>query len=101
MKVIVCGGSGPASAVDSYRVHAALDKAHAKRPISMLVHGSSHVGICAEHWARGAGVMEGLVLNGDPLSCEPDGMIAFPGAPAALLEKARAAGVKVWCPYGA
>lgn len=97
MKVIVCGGR---DYNDLAEVNAALDKAHAKRPITMLVHGTSHVGVFAAHWARGLGVMEGAVVSGDALACEPDGVIAFPGAPAEMVAAAREAGVKVWCPYG-
>lgn len=97
MKVIVCGGR---DYNDHDAVVAALDRAHAQRPFSLVVHGTSTVGVFAAHWAHSRGIMEGAVTNGDPLATDPDGVIAFPGAPAALLANAREAGVKVWCPYG-
>ncbi len=79
----------------------ALDKAHAKRPITMLVHGSGGAGVLAEGWASTHDVMSARLMSGDVLAIEPDGVIAMPGSPAALVEKARAAGVAVWQPYGA
>ena len=97
MKVIVCGGR---DYTDRDAVFAALDKAHAKRPFCLVVHGASGAGLLSGVWAYERGVMAGEAICGDPMATEPDGVIAFPGAPAALLEKAREAGVKVWCPYG-
>lgn len=97
MKVIVCGGRDYG---DREAVFAALDKAHAKRPLALVVHSTSAVGRAAEQWSAARGVLSGAVVSGDPMATSPDGVVAFPGAPASLLEKAREAGVKVWCPYG-
>lgn len=97
MKVIVCGGR---DYHDRDSVFAALDKAHAKRPLTLVAHGTSGAGLAAEQWAEARGVLSGAAVSGDVMAVGPDGVIAFPGAPAALLEKARKAGVKVWCPYG-
>lgn len=96
MKIIVAGP--PDYAGDG--VLWALDKAHAKRPLSLIIHGGSGAGVLAEGWAETHGVLSARLAGGDVMALEPDGVIAMPGAPAALLEKARAAGVKVWCPYG-
>lgn len=96
MKVIVTGP--PDYAGDG--VLWALDKAHAKTPLTMVIHGSSGAGLLAEGWAQQHGVMSARLTCGDVMAASPDGVIAMPGSPAALLEKARAAGVKVWCPYG-
>jgi len=79
----------------------ALDRAHAKRPLSMVLHGSSGAGLLAEGWAQQHGVMSARLVSGDVMAAEPDGVLAMPGAPAGLLEKARAGGVKVWMPYWA
>ena len=97
MKIIVCGGR---DYNDRNAVFAALDKAHAKRPFSMVIHGNNGSGCLAEVWAGSQGVLSARFVSGDVMACEPDGIIAMPGAPAEFLEKARAAGVKVWCPYG-
>lgn len=97
MKVLVCGGR---DYNDRAAVFAALDKAHAKREFSLVVYGTSPAGEDAASWARRNTILEGVVFNGDPMATCPDGVIAFPGSPAALLERALAAGVKVWCPYG-
>lgn len=97
MKLIVTGP--PDYAGDG--VLWALDKAHAKRPISMVIHGRGGAGVLAEGWAETHGVMSAMLLSGDVMACEPDGVLAMPGSPAGLLEKARAVGVAVWQPYGA
>ena len=96
MKLIVTGP--PDYAGDG--LLCALDKAHAKRPITMVIHGRGGAGVLAEGWAEAHGVTSAMLLSGDVLACEPDGVLALPGSPAVLLEKARAAGVAVWQPYG-
>lgn len=97
MKLLICGAP---DYDDRDAVFAALDAAHARKPMSMLIHGSGGAGVAADQWASKHGVMPARLLGGDVLAAEPDGVIALPGAPAALLEKAREAGVKVWMPYG-
>lgn len=114
MKVIVCGGRDYA---DRAAVFAALDKAHAKRAFSMVIHGgATGADTLAGHWADARGILSAKVealwdaygkavgprRNRAMLALFPEGLVAFPGGTgtADMVAAARAAGVKVWCPYG-
>lgn len=102
MKLLVCGGDGSA---DSGFVYRCLDRAHAKREVVLLVHfdGASGVDLLAHAWAVERGVCR-LPLRRSEKPADvlgmigPDGLVAFPGAPAALVAACRAAGLPVWAP---
>lgn len=114
MKVIVCGGR---DYQDRDAVFAALDKAHAKRPFEMVIHGGARgADTLAGQWAELRGIFSARVdalwdahgraagyrRNRAMLELFPEGVIAFPGGrgTADMVRAAREAGVKVWCPYG-
>lgn len=101
MKLLVAGGAGPA---DPGFVYRCLDRAHAKREVVLLVaSGASGVDLLAHSWAAERGVcrlpLRRTETPSDVLSMiGPDGLVAFPGAPAALVAACRAAGLPVWEP---
>lgn len=114
MKVIVCGGR---DFDDERAVFNAMDKAHAQRQFSMVIHGGARgADTLAGKWAEARGVFSARVdalwdahgkaagprRNRAMLSLFPEGVIAFPGGrgTADMVAAAREAGVKVWCPYG-
>ena len=114
MKVIVCGGR---DYNDREAVFAALDKAHAKRPFSMVIHGGARgADTLAGQWAESRGIFSARVdalwdahgkaagprRNRAMLTLLPEGLVAFLGGrgTADMVAAARATGVKVWCPYG-
>lgn len=114
MKVIVCGGR---DFDDRNAVFNALDKAHGHKPISMVIHGGARgADTLAGQWADARGILSAQVealwdahgkaagprRNRAMLSLFPDGVIGFPGGRGTsdMVAAARAAGVKVWCPYG-
>lgn len=99
---------------------AALDRAHAKRPITLVVHGgASGADTLADQWAEARGIRTrrftvskfewqqhgraaGPMRNGRMLAeARPDGVLALPGGrgTADMVRQARAAGVPVWTPY--
>lgn len=112
MKVLVCGGR---DFDDAQFVWSSLRAAHAKRPITLLIHGAAPgADLLAEQWAGATGVnyaavpalwaMHGKAAgprrNRAMLLLEPDGVIAFPGGKgtADMVAAAEAAGIKVWQP---
>lgn len=104
--VLVCGGRGydHAGLVDR-----CLDRLHAEREITILVHGGADgADTLAGRWARGAGVREepfpilpgegGFRRNERMLAAsEPDLVVHFPGrrGTADMVHRAREAGVPV------
>ena len=120
--VIVCGARDYG---DSERVFAALDLAHARAPITLLVHGASLdmstrslVGTdrWADEWAREHGVKTELHLpveslwgkaaeamrNKQMAEAGAHGVIALPGdaASESLCRHAQRFGIAVWRPFG-
>lgn len=115
MRLLVCGGR---DYCNKAAVFAALDRAHAKRPVSVLIHGgSTHTDGLAEAWAwnhdvpdevfsadwmrfgaQAGAVRDALMLaNG-----KPDAVMAFPGGSgtAHMVGLALKAGLPVWQPEG-
>lgn len=113
MILVVCGGRDFA---DRAWLFAALDAAHAKRPISKLVQGCCPTGAdaFAAEWAQARGVpcigfeanwrefgaSAGPRRNQQMLEYGIDGLAAFPGGrgTADMVRRARGAGVTVWEP---
>jgi len=120
--VIVCGGR---DYQDRDRVFAALDLAHARRRIALLVHGAciDPVRGCllgadrwADEWARERGVDvephpadwatwgkgAGPMRNKQMAEAGAHGCIAFPGGTgtASMTRQAEANGIPVWRPFG-
>jgi len=112
--IIVCGGR---NYQDRERVFAALDRAHAKRRITLLVHGGAPgADTLAGEWAKERGVWvqvfeadwdrhgkaAGPMRNQAMLDAGCGGVIAFPGGSgtADMCRRAERAGVKVWRPFG-
>jgi hypothetical protein len=114
MRLLVCGGRDYR---DVGAVYAALDRAHAKRLIRLLIHGACPTGADkhAEDWAKARqvpylgvpaewkkyGKRAGPLRNARMLDdWQPDGVTAFPGGDgtADMMARARDAGVKVWEP---
>lgn len=94
MKLLVCAGPDP---IDPGFVWSCLDRADRKRAVLLLVH-SDHA--AALGWAEARGVSHLRVA--DPVLAlriaAPDGCLAFPGTPDAVVTACRAAGVPVWLP---
>jgi predicted Rossmann-fold nucleotide-binding protein len=112
--VIVCGGRNYA---DRARVFAALDRAHAKRSITLLVHGGAPgADTLAGEWAKARGVWvevfeanwrelgpkAGPERNARMVAAGAHGCIAFPGGrgTADNVKRCEAAGIPVWRPFG-
>lgn len=120
--VIVCGGRDYG---DRDRVFAALDMAHARKPITLLVHGAcmdkrrgelmgadrwadewaGERGVAVERhpadwltWARAAGPMR----NKQMVEAGAHGCIAFPGGSgtASMVGYAKGFGLPIWRPFG-
>lgn len=115
MKLLVCGGR---NYNDKLAVYGALDRAHAKREITLLIHGACRTGAdaLAEAWAKGREIpylghpapwklydkAAGPLRNRLMLELyAPDGVVAFPGGAgtADMIQRAEMAGLKVWEPY--
>jgi hypothetical protein len=111
--VIVCGGR---DYDDSERVYAALDRAHAKRPIDMVLHGAARgADTLAGEWAKSRGIhvlpfpadwklygkRAGPARNAKMVRERPNGCIAFPGGTgtADCIQRCKEAGIPVWQPY--
>lgn len=113
MRLLACGGR---AFNDRDFVFAMLDKAHAKRAITLLIEGGA---IGADTWARQWAVSRGVkhvieraewrkygnlagsIRNSQMLvKYSPDGCVAFPGnrGTADMVMRAKAAGVTVWEP---
>lgn len=114
MILIVCGGRAYA---DRERVFAALDTAHAKHPVSLLIHGGAPgADALAQQWAvsravkvrqfpaewTALGRRAGPLRNQAMADHGADGCVAFPGGSgtADMCRRAEAAGIKVWKPWG-
>lgn len=115
MRLIVCGGR---TYRDRAAVFAALDRAHAKRPITLLIYGGARgADDLAFAWAAAHGVPSQVVIakwdrlgpaagperNGRMIrEWRAEGVIAFPGGrgTADMVRQAEAAGLPVWKPYG-
>ncbi len=113
MRLLACGGRDYA---DRAFVAECLDKAHAKRPITLLIHGGAKgADALAEDWAQANlvpskayeaqwdvyGKAAGPVRNMRMLAeGKPDGVVAFPGGAgtAHMAGLAIDAGLPVWCP---
>ena len=114
MKVLVCGGR---DYKDQDAMYSALDRAHAKRPIGIVIHGGARgADALADEWAKSRGVLRAVVealwdkqgraagprRNSGMLTLVPDAVIAFPGGDgtADMVSQATKVGVVVWRPYG-
>lgn len=115
MKILVCGGRDFS---DRDALFAALDAAHERRPIQVLIHGAARgADSLAGEWADERGVLSaamkalwekhgrkaaGPIRNRGMLLLRPDGVIAFPGGSgtADMVAAAREVDVPVWAPYG-
>jgi len=113
--VIVTGGR---DYEDRERVFAALDLAHSRRRITLLVHGACPTGAdaLADEWARERGVdvqrfdadwralgpKAGPERNQRMVAAGATGAIAFPGGRGTedCTMRCVAAGIKVWRPFG-
>ena len=110
--MLICGGRGFS---DRVRAYAALDAAHAKRPITMVIHGNCRGGdLVGKAWANSRGIHDaaidalwdffgkpaGFKRNSAMLILRPDGVTAFPGGrgTAGMMDLAREAGIPVWEP---
>jgi len=120
MRLLVCGSR---DFTDQDAANAALDRAHAHKPITLVIHGAARgADTCADLWAKGRripvmrfpadwsrhGRAAGPMRNDEMLfSGRPDGVCAFPNGPrgersgtADMVRKARIAGLPVWFPLG-
>jgi len=116
MRVIVCGGRHYR---DRAAVFCALDRLHRERGLTFLAEGACPTGAdkWAREWRKSRGVdgesfeadwtrygkAAGPIRNGEMLhDVGPAGVIAFPGGrgTADMVERADAAGLKVWFPCG-
>lgn len=114
MRLIVCGGR---DFIDAEKAFAALDRAHAKRPITEIIQGgASGADTLAKRWAAERGIpctevranwqvhgrAAGPLRNGDMLDLRPDGVIALQGGrgTADMRKQAAARGIPVWEPLG-
>ena len=119
MKVLACGGRDFGSAPgDRQALVDALDRSHAKRPMTALIQGAARgADSLAAQWARSRevqvetypadwnahGKAAGHMRNQRMLTeGKPDGIIAFPGGrgTADMTRRARRAGIPVWRPLG-
>lgn len=114
MRLLVCGGRAYSNRA---AVFAALDRAHAKRPVSVVIHGGARgADSLAEDWAvcrhvevmafpadwrlgKAAGPLRNEIMLKDG---KPDAVIAFPGGRGTehMVSLAREAGLPVWQPEG-
>lgn len=113
MRLLVCGGR---DFTDRAFVFRCLDAAHAKRPITTLIHGAARgADTLADEWAEAQeidtiqcpanwelhGKAAGPIRNAEMLTrWKPDGVLAFPGGSgtAHMVKIAREAGLPVWQP---
>lgn len=116
MRLLVCGGRDYA---DRLQLECALDLLHARRAVSVLIHGAAPG---ADTLARDWAVERGIPQEAFPADWErhgraagpirnkcmldegrPDGVVAFPGGRGTqnMTKQAEAAGLKVWRPFGA
>lgn len=115
MRVLVCGGRDYANIS---AIRHALTALHARRPVTLLIEGGAlGADRLAREWAIASSVAHQTFeadwkahgkaagpMRNDRMIAEgkPDGVVAFPGGrgTADMVAKARAAGVKVWQPFG-
>lgn len=114
VKVIVCGS---ASFDDRAKVRNALDRLHARREITLLIHGANPgPDVHAAEWAKDRGVevrafpsvnkrdrhADDTDKHYSMMQLGPDGLVAFPGDffSADLVRYAEGRGVRPWYPYG-
>jgi hypothetical protein len=115
MILLVCGGR---DFTDQDAAYAALDRTHAKRPVTLLIHGDAPgADRLGRDWANSRGIPErafpadwqklgqiaGPVRNQRMLDeGKPDGVLALPGGrgTADMCRRAEAKNVPVWKPYG-
>lgn len=95
MKLLVAGAADP----DFTAI--CLDRADAKRMVLLLVHFAGDAP--AHDWAVSRGVPWLEMRRSETPAAVlgmvgPDGLVAFPGAPVALVAACRAAGLPVWEP---
>jgi len=112
-RIIVCGGRDYA---DQDAVDSALDRVHAKRPVTMLVHGAARgADSLADDWAKRRGVPRephpypshlgragGPARNAEMAAAGADGCVAFPGGRGTddMVWRAEYDSIPVWRPYG-
>ncbi|MNC26581.1 hypothetical protein D3C76_649870 [compost metagenome] len=98
MRVLITGDLGLA-----HLVRQALDAAHARRPIVIVLYtGQTVAALAAEQWASQHGILCGDVWEGADSSCIfdlADSIIALPGTSDQFLAMAREREAKVWQPY--
>lgn len=99
MRVLITGDMATPGAVAR-----ALDAAHNKRRIAIVLHVSSLLmsSMAAEQWANDNGVLCADIHSDNGtvgIFAVADSIIAFPGTSDTLLAMARERGVKVWEPY--
>lgn len=98
MRVLITGEMANPGAVAR-----ALDAAHNKRRIAIVLHLSDTAAArAAEAWANTYGVLFATIEDANSSEAIfqlADSVIAFPGSGAGALDEARAQGVKVWEPY--
>ncbi len=113
MRVIVCGGR---NYYDRSAVFDALDRLNTKCGIDFLIQGAANgADYLAWQWANERGIpcgsypaqwdehgkRAGVIRNQKMIDQgKPDGVVAFPGGrgTADMVQRAEAAGLKVWCP---
>lgn len=113
-RVIVCGGR---DFVDRDAIYRALDKAHAKRTIGLLMTGDAPgAEVLAQDWARARHIVHEVYRthvtrdgsdslhrrNQWMLGAGANGVVAFPGVnqeACDLVRQATMAGVPVWRPF--
>lgn len=112
MKVLVCGGRDYA---DSEFLNDCLDRVHAKRGITQVIHGgATGADRLAGAWAASRGVAvavfmadwdgfgraAGPMRNKKMLEQKPDVVVAFAGGRGTsdMIKQASSAGVTVWAP---
>lgn len=114
MRLLVCGGRDYA---DRVRLEGALDLLHARRAVSVLIHGAAPgADTLARDWAVARGIPDeaypadwerhgraaGPIRNKRMLEDgAPDGVVAFPGGRGTqnMTKQAAAAGLLVWRPF--
>ena len=112
MKILVCGGR---DYDDQHFVFASLDRLHASKGVSIVIHGDAPgADTLAGQWAEAHGIhfaavpalwnklgrKAGPLRNEAMLQLAPDAVVAFPGGrgTAHMVGLAKEAGIKVWEP---
>jgi len=97
--VIISGEMAAGQVLDVFK---ALDAAHAKSRITIILHnGTSPLDDMAERWANRAGILSAVLeANGpDGFFAMGNSLIAFPFTGSALMISAKEHGLKVWEPF--